>query len=72
MPHQSHSFVKTVIRHHKPFKKSNSHLSDEAINQAMIKRWFKKLEDKASDAPNKCLQRRMRLAVVDELVEIVG
>ncbi len=48
------------------------HLSDKAISQAVIKGWFKKLEDKASDAPSKCLQRRMTLAVVDELVEIVG
>ncbi len=37
-----------------------------------IKRWCKKLKDKASDAPSKSLQRRIRLEVVDTLVEIVG
>ncbi len=31
-----------------------------------------KLEDKASDAPNKSSQRHIKLEVVDELVEILG
>ncbi len=37
----------------------------------IISRWFKKLEETASDAPNNFLQKRMRLEVVDELLEIV-
>ncbi len=36
----------------------------------LFKRWCKKQEDKASDAPSKSLQRRIRLKVVDTLVEI--
>ncbi len=52
--------------------KSDSNFADKATSQAIFKRWFKKLEDKASDASNKSLQRRMSLEVVDESVEIVG
>ncbi len=52
--------------------KSNSHFADKATSQAIILRLFKKLEDKAIDAPSKSLQRHIRLEVVDELVEIVG
>ncbi len=72
MPHSSPAFVKTVVHHYKPFSKSKSHFFDKAISQVTMYRWFKKLESKASDAPCKPLQRRMRLEVVDELVEIVG
>ncbi len=66
MPHLLPIFVKTVIQHYKHILKSDSNLTDKA------KRLFKKLEDTGSDAPNNFLQRRMRLEVVDELVEIVG
>ncbi len=72
MPHYSPSFVKIFIQHNSPFLKSNPYFFDKAISQATIKRWFKKLEYKASDAQSKSLQRRARLEVVDELAEIIG
>ncbi len=65
-------FVKTVIQHYKHILKPDSNFADKATSQAIIKRWFKKPEDAASDASNIFLQRRMRLEVVDELVEMVG
>ncbi len=71
MPHSSPSYVITVIQHYAPFLRFNPYFFDKAISQATIKRWFKKLKDKASDAQSKSLQRRARLEVVDELVEIV-
>ncbi len=68
MPHLWPYFVKTVIQHHEPFLKYNPHFPGKAISQADNLA----TEDKASDAPSKFLQRRMRLEAVDELVEIVG
>ncbi len=41
------------------------------VRQATIYWCFKELEDRASDAPSKSLHWRMRLEVVDDLVEIV-
>ncbi len=64
--------VRSVIQHYYHSLKFDSHFVDKATSQAIIKRWFKKVEDTGSDAPNKVLQRRMRLEVVGELVEIVG
>ncbi len=52
--------------------KSDSNFADKATSQAIIQWWIKKPEDMGSDAPNNFLQRRMRLEVVYELVEIVG
>ncbi len=46
-------------------------LSDRTISQTTIYRWFKKLDDRASDTPSKSLQTLMRLEVVDEMVETV-
>ncbi len=69
MPHLFRIFVKTVIQH---TLKSDSNYVDKASSQAIIQRWFKKPKDRASDAPNNCFQRHMRLEVVDELMEIVG
>ncbi len=65
-------FAKTVIQNYKLILKSDSNFTDKATSQAISYRWFKKLEDTGSDAQNEFLQRRMRLEVVDELVEIVG
>ncbi len=65
-------FVKTVIHHYKHILKPDSNFADKATIQAIIKRWFKEPEDTGSDALSRFLQRRMRLEVVDELVEIVG
>ncbi len=72
MPHLLPIFVRTFIQHYEHFLKSDSNFADKATSQAIIKRWFKKPENTASDAPNNYLQRRMRLQVVDELMEIVG
>ncbi len=72
MPHLLPSFVETVILYYWHILKSNSHFADKATNQAMILQLFKMLEDKTSDAPNKSLQRHIKLEVMDELVEIVG
>ncbi len=72
MPQTSPSFERTVIQHYKPSSKSSPHFSDKAISQATINRWFKELEDQATDAPRKPLQRHMRLEVWDELVGITG
>ncbi len=72
MPHLLPILLKTVIQHYKHILKSDSNFAEKATSQAIIKRWFKKTEDTGSDAPNKFLQRRMRLEVVDELVEMVG
>ncbi len=72
MPHPLPVFVKTVIQHYKHIFKSDSNFANKATGQAIIKRWFKKPEDTASNATNNFSQRRMQLEVVDELVEIVG
>ncbi len=72
MPHLLSIFVKIVIQYYYHILKSDSNFTDKATSQAIFQRWLKKPEDTASDAPSNSLQRRMRLEVVDELVEIVG
>ncbi len=64
--------VKNLTVFKQSILKSNSHFADKATSQAIILRLFKKLEDKASDAPNKFLQRHIKLEVIDELVDIEG
>ncbi len=64
--------MKTCIQYFNHILKSDSNFADKATSKTIIKRWFKKLEDTASEAPNKILQRSMELEAADELVEIVG
>ncbi len=54
------------------FLKHYPQFSDKAISQSIIKRWFKTVRDKASDAPSNVLQRHIRLKVVEGLAEILG
>ncbi len=72
MPHSRPYFVKIDIQHYWPFLKYNPHFSDKAFSQVTNERWFKEPENMGSDAPNKFLQRHMKLEVGDELVNIVG
>ncbi len=71
IPHSSPSFVKTVTQIYWSFVKFIPHFSNKAISQSTIQPWFKKREDRVSDAPNKYLQIRMQHEVVDKMVEIV-
>ncbi len=45
---------------------------DNPFRRAIIYRWFRKLNDKFSDAPSKPLKRQMWLEAVDNLVEVVS
>ncbi len=72
VPHAPPSFVETEIQNFYPLDQLIQHFSDTAISQATIQRLFKEMEDRAGDARNMSLQRRARLEVVDDLVEIEG
>ncbi len=64
--------MKTVILQILHFPKSIPNFSHQSPRRAPIYRWVKKLEGGISDLPSKALQMRMGLAVMDEMVEIVG
>ncbi len=50
----------------------DSTFPDNSHSWAKMYRWFKKLEDRVSDAPKRSRQRRMGLDFVYALVEMVG
>ncbi len=64
--------MKTVIKHFQHFSMPIPNFCDTPLSRAAIYNWFKKLEDRVSDAPSKSFQRCMGLEVVGELVEIVA
>ncbi len=72
MPHSSPIFMKRIILHFRLIPKPIPQFLIGLLAGQLIIRWFKKLENGASTAPSKSVQRYMILEVVDDLVEVVG
>ncbi len=49
----------------------NSTFPEKEISRSTVYRWYRKIKNGTCDAPRKVWQRRRRLPIVDDLVELV-